>query len=55
MRTLPVGLRYLMTEGGGEYHLMMAASLMAILPVLIVYLFSEKQFIKSVAFTGLKS
>jgi multiple sugar transport system permease protein len=55
MRTLPVGLRYLMTDGGGEYHLMMAASLMAILPVLIVYVFSEKQFIKSVTFTGLKS
>lgn len=54
MRTLPVGLRYLMGEGGGEYHLMMAASLMAIVPVLIVYLFSEKQFIKSVAMTGLK-
>lgn len=55
MRTLPVGLRYLMTEGGGEYHLMMAASLMAIVPVLIVYIFAEKQFIKSVTFTGLKS
>ena len=54
MRTLPVGLRYLMSEGGGEYHLMMAASLMAIIPVLVVYVFSEKQFIKSVAMTGLK-
>jgi multiple sugar transport system permease protein len=55
MRTLPVGLRYLISEGGSEYHLMMAASLMAIVPVLLLYIFSEKQFIKSVTMTGLKS
>ena len=55
MRTLPVGLKYLISEGGSEYHLLMAASLMAILPVIIVYVFSEKQFIKSVTMTGLKS
>lgn len=54
MRTLPIGLRYLVSEGGGEYQIMMAASLMAIVPVLIVYIFCEKQFIKSVAMTGLK-
>lgn len=55
MRTLPVGLRYLMTEGSSEYHLMMAASVMAIIPVILVYVFSEKQFIKSITMTGLKS
>ena len=55
MRTLPIGLRYLISEGGSEYHLMMAASLMAIVPVLLLYIFSEKQFIKSVTMTGLKS
>jgi len=54
MRTLPVGLKFLMTEGGGEYHLMMAASLMAIMPVLIIFAFAEKQFIKSITLTGLK-
>ena len=55
MRTLPIGLRYLMTEGSSEYQLMMAASVMAIVPVLLVYMFSEKQFIKSITMTGLKS
>jgi len=54
MRTLPVGLRYLMTEGGREYNLMMAASLMAILPVVIVYIFCEKRIIESITLTGLK-
>ena len=55
MRTLPIGLRYLMTEGSSDYQLMMAASVMAIVQVLIVYMFSEKQFIKSITMTGLKS
>jgi len=55
MRTLPIGLRYLMTEGSSDYQLMMAASVMAIVPVLIIYMFSEKQFIKSITMTGLKS
>lgn len=54
MRTLPIGLRYLMTEGGREYNLMMAASLMAILPVVIVYIFCEKRIIESITLTGLK-
>jgi len=34
---------------------MMAASVMAILPVLIVFMFSEKQLVRSVTLTGLKS
>ncbi|MEW5814321.1 MAG: carbohydrate ABC transporter permease [Spirochaetota bacterium] len=55
MRTLPIGLNYLMSEGGGEYQLMMAASLLTIVPVLIVYAFAEKQFIKSVVMTGIKN
>jgi len=33
----------------------MAASVMAILPVLIVFMFSEKQLVRSVTLTGLKS
>jgi len=54
MRTLPIGLKYLMTEGGREYNLAMAAALMAILPVVIVYVFCEKQIIESITLTGLK-
>ncbi|MDN5359814.1 MAG: multiple sugar transport system permease protein [Thermotogaceae bacterium] len=54
MRTLPIGLKYLISEGGSEYHLLMAASLMAIIPVLVLYIFMEKQFIKSVTMTGIK-
>ena len=40
-RTLPIGLKYLVTESSSEYQMMMAASLMAILPVLM-YLYLRK-------------
>ena len=54
MRTLPIGLKYFMEEGGAQYHWMMAASLMAIVPVLIVYILTEKHLVKSATLTGLK-
>lgn len=55
MRTLPIGLRYLTQESSNEYQAMMAASLMAILPVLIVFIFFEKQLVRSITLTGMKS
>lgn len=54
-RTLPIGLKYLVTESSSEYQVMMAASLMAILPVLIVFIFAEKQLVRSITLTGMKS
>lgn len=54
MRTLPIGLKYLVDESSSEYQVMMAAALMAIIPVLIVYMFTERHFIKSITLTGLK-
>ena len=55
LRTLPIGLKYLVQESSSEYQLMMAASLMAIVPILVVYIFTEKQFVRSLTLTGLKS
>ena len=54
-RTLPIGLKYLMQESSSEYQVMMAASLMAILPVLIIFIFAEKQLVRSITLTGMKS
>ncbi|MEN6418817.1 MAG: carbohydrate ABC transporter permease [Clostridiaceae bacterium] len=54
-RTLPIGLKYLVTESSSEYQVMMAASLMAILPVLLVFIFAEKQLVRSITLTGMKS
>jgi multiple sugar transport system permease protein len=44
----------LLSDGGKEYNILMAASVMAIIPVIIVYMILEKQFIKSITFTGIK-
>lgn len=54
MRTLPIGMKYLVTEASNDYHLMMAAALMSILPVLIVYIISEDNFVKSLTLSGIK-
>ena len=54
-RTLPIGLKLLMTESSKEYQVMMAASLMTLLPVLILFVFFEKQLVRSITLTGMKS
>lgn len=54
-RTLPIGLKYLQMESSSEYQTMMAASVMTILPVLILFVFFEKQLVRSITLTGMKS
>ena len=54
LRTVPVGLRFFMMEMGTEYHLLMAAATMAVVPVLILFLLAQKQFIQGIARTGLR-
>jgi multiple sugar transport system permease protein len=54
MRTVPVGLTNFSTEVGTAYEQLMAASVLAILPVLILFFFTQKQFIQGVARTGIK-
>ena len=55
LRTLPIGMKYLMQESSSEYQVMMAASLMSIVPVLILFIFFSKQLVKSVTLTGMKA
>lgn len=54
LRTVPVGLRFLQMEMGDFHHLLMAAATMAIVPILILFFFAQKQFIQGIARTGLK-
>ena len=54
MRTLAVGLKYLISEASSAYQLMMAAALMSIAPLIIVYILCEKNFVRSMTMTGLK-
>jgi len=39
---------------GTAYEQLMAASVLAIIPVLILFFFTQKQFIQGVARTGIK-
>jgi len=55
LRTLPIGMKYLMQESSSEYQVMMAAALMSIVPVLILFIFFSKQLVKSVTLTGMKA
>jgi multiple sugar transport system permease protein len=54
MRTVPVGLQLFSSEVGTAYEKLMAASVLAIIPILILFLFTQKQFIQGVARTGIK-
>lgn len=54
MYTIQLGLSLFSTEFYVEYNYLMAASAVSILPILIVFLFFQKQFIEGIALTGLK-
>ena len=54
LRTMPIGLKYLVQESSSEYQVMMAAAVLAVVPVLIVYSIYEKQLVKSITLTGIK-
>lgn len=51
--TLSVGLQFFQSQHGGtKWNLLMAASLVVIAPVLIVFFFAQKVFIQGIATTG---
>ncbi len=53
-RPLTVGIYSFITEAGPDTHLLMSASVISIIPVLIVYFFTQKQFTDSIATLGIK-
>jgi ABC-type glycerol-3-phosphate transport system permease component len=52
--TISLGLQAFQTQSGPEWHLIMAASLVAMLPVLILFFFGQRYFIQGVVFSGVK-
>jgi len=55
MFTLGLGLQaYQSRNGGTEWGLLMAASTIVIAPVIVLFFFTQKQFIQGIAVTGLK-
>jgi len=53
-RPLMVGLWTFVTEAGPETNLLMAGAVIAVIPVLILYFLTQKQFTEGIATTGLK-
>jgi len=54
MRPLQVGLALLRAEISTEWPMLMAATVMATMPILVAFLAAQRQFIESIALTGLK-
>ncbi|MFJ5761086.1 carbohydrate ABC transporter permease [Neobacillus sp. NPDC093182] len=52
--TLSLGLQQFQSQKGSEWGLMMAVSTMMTLPVIILFFFLQKTFIKGITFSGIK-
>ncbi len=52
--TIALGLRSFQDQNYTEWHLLMAASLVAMLPVVLLFFFAQKYFIQGIVFTGVK-
>jgi len=53
-RPISVGMMNFVNEAGQEIHYIMAGAFITIIPILILYFFTQKQFTESIARSGLK-
>ena len=53
-RPLMVGLWTFVNEAGPQTHLLMAGAVITVIPILILYFLTQKQFTEGIATTGLK-
>jgi multiple sugar transport system permease protein len=54
LKTIQIGLRMFATQYTADYALIMAASVVALIPVIILFLALQKQFVQSVMSSGIK-
>ncbi len=52
--TLPIGLAYFKSLHSTDWTLLMAASVMMILPILLVFIFNQRFFVEGIKLTGIK-
>jgi multiple sugar transport system permease protein len=58
--TLPLGLKSLVdafnpqTGGQGEFHLVMAASVIITMPMVVIFFLAQRYFVEGIATTGSK-
>jgi multiple sugar transport system permease protein len=53
-KTIQLGLKMFIGQYSAEYGLIMAGSVISLIPVIIVFLFLQKYFVRGIASTGLK-
>ena len=53
MRTLPVGLSTFQGQYNVQWHLLMAGSVIAMLPMLVVYIIGQNWFVRGITLSGL--
>ncbi len=53
MRTIPIGLSYFVGQYSTAWNLLMAGSVVALLPVLLIYILAQKTFIEGITLSGM--
>lgn len=53
MRTIPIGLASFQGQYYTEWHLLMAGSVIALLPILIIYVLGQNWFVKGITLSGM--
>ena len=54
LKTIQIGLRSFISQYSSEYGLIMAGSVVALIPVLVVFLSLQRYFVQGIASTGIK-
>ncbi|MBV7338939.1 carbohydrate ABC transporter permease [Chloroflexi bacterium TSY] len=53
MRTIPIGLASFQGQFSTEWHLLLAGSVIALLPVLLIYILGQNWFVRGITLSGL--
>ena len=53
VRTIPIGLSYFVGQYSTAWNLLMAGSVIALLPVLVIYMVAQKSFVQGITLTGM--
>ena len=54
LKTIQLGIRMFITQYGAEYALIMAASVLSLIPVLVIFVLCQKWFVEGITAGGVK-
>jgi ABC-type glycerol-3-phosphate transport system permease component len=54
LTTITIGLSLFQTQYGGRWTILMAGTLISVLPIIVLFFFTQKQFIEGIALSGVK-